>query len=232
MRPAIRLLAAVQRNATFLEPGAPTGLTGLLTHASPRSRLLFLYSTTLERLAHFPEESVYRQSVEALTRHRMGVVEAVKPSGLEDWQRRMGPTVEQHPEAFRKILVSSGSGSGSGQEYNIVWKAWIPREGEEEDEGWFFRQQGGRQPKPDEKSWAYVRRSNADKPMRTLSGEGKGEGSMVDPGSQPRIEPEPALTAEQVGDIEGKIGAGLIEEVIQVAEGERELVDTLLENKV
>ena len=32
--------------------------------------------------------------------------------------------------------------------------------------------------------------------------------------------------------MENRIGAGLIEEVIQVAEGENKLVDTMIENKV
>jgi hypothetical protein len=35
-----------------------------------------------------------------------------------------------------------------------------------------------------------------------------------------------------VQEIEEKIGGGLLEEVIQVAEGERRLVDTMIENKV
>ena len=48
----------------------------------------------------------------------------------------------------------------------------------------------------------------------------------------PRIEPEPPLSAEQINQMENEIGAGLIEEVIQVAEGERELVDRLAESKV
>ncbi|KAI7292562.1 hypothetical protein KC315_g19474, partial [Hortaea werneckii] len=48
----------------------------------------------------------------------------------------------------------------------------------------------------------------------------------------PRIEPEPSLTAEQVQEIEGEVGSGLIEEVIQVAEGELELVHRMAEAKV
>ncbi len=36
----------------------------------------------------------------------------------------------------------------------------------------------------------------------------------------------------RVGDAENQIGGGLIEEVIQVAEGELKLVDTMLESKV
>jgi hypothetical protein len=36
----------------------------------------------------------------------------------------------------------------------------------------------------------------------------------------------------RVRDLEEKIGAGLIEEVIQVAEGENKLVDIMVENRV
>lgn len=35
-----------------------------------------------------------------------------------------------------------------------------------------------------------------------------------------------------IADLENKIGAGLIEEVIAVAEGEHQLVDTMIESKV
>ena len=40
------------------------------------------------------------------------------------------------------------------------------------------------------------------------------------------------LTIARIGEIENKIGAGLIEEVIQVAEGELKLADVLLQSKV
>lgn len=36
----------------------------------------------------------------------------------------------------------------------------------------------------------------------------------------------------RISDAEAQIGAGLIEEVIQVAEGELKLVDTMVESKV
>ena len=36
---------------------------------------------------------------------------------------------------------------------------------------------------------------------------------------------------DRVQEIEEKIGGGLLEEVIQVAEGEMRLVDTIIENK-
>jgi len=45
------------------------------------------------------------------------------------------------------------------------------------------------------------------------------------------LEVEPPLTREQIETIETKIGAGLIEEVVQVAEGELHLVDEMLRDR-
>ena len=84
MRRTFRLLASV-KPARYLETGRPTGLAGLYSHPSPRSTLLFLYSSTLDKLKAVPEHSVYRQSVEALTKHRMAIVEAAVPPGYEEW---------------------------------------------------------------------------------------------------------------------------------------------------
>jgi NADH dehydrogenase (ubiquinone) 1 alpha subcomplex subunit 5 len=36
----------------------------------------------------------------------------------------------------------------------------------------------------------------------------------------------------RISDLESRLGAGLIEEVIQVAEGEHDLVDTMVKSKV
>src|SRR4051812_37862633 len=88
MRAAARLLASV-KPSQFLEVGAPTGLTGLLTHASPRSTLLFHYHSTLDKLKQIPESSVYRQSTEALTKHRLKIIEGSKPQGWDQWQEKI-----------------------------------------------------------------------------------------------------------------------------------------------
>lgn len=40
------------------------------------------------------------------------------------------------------------------------------------------------------------------------------------------------MILHRISELEHKIGAGLIEEVIQVAEGELKLVDTMLQAKV
>jgi NADH dehydrogenase (ubiquinone) 1 alpha subcomplex subunit 5 len=88
MRPAVRLFAAIKPRG-LIEPGAPTGLTGLLTHPSPRSTLIYLYSNTLEKLKEVPETSVYRQATEALTKKRLSIIEAVKPPGYDSWLEKM-----------------------------------------------------------------------------------------------------------------------------------------------
>ncbi len=94
------MLASVKA-AKYLEPGAPTGLTGLLTHPAPRSELLYLYHTTLDRLRALPESSVYRQSAEALTRHRLSIVEGIKPEGYDAWVERSRKKLAEHPELFK-----------------------------------------------------------------------------------------------------------------------------------
>ena len=176
MRPSTRLLAQASR---FLTPGAPTGLTGVLTHAAPRSTLLYLYNSTLDKLKQFPEHSVYRQSVEALTKHRLSIVESVKPEGLEEWQTRVKSVVEAHPNAFRSIASSN-----SKNEVNIVYKESAIKGMETEDY-------------EDEP----IQKQEPEGP-RLLSQKAHQEQSfMADPQADnemiPRIEPEPPLSAEQ-----------------------------------
>lgn len=46
------------------------------------------------------------------------------------------------------------------------------------------------------------------------------------------VHDELQLTGRRIGEIEDKIGAGLIEEVIDVAQGELNLVDTMEKSKM
>uniref|UniRef100_A0A093XS61 NADH-ubiquinone oxidoreductase 29.9 kDa subunit, mitochondrial n=1 Tax=Talaromyces marneffei PM1 TaxID=1077442 RepID=A0A093XS61_TALMA len=115
MRPALRLLANV-KPARYLEPFAPTGLTGLVTHPSPRPTLIFLYTQTLEKLKQFPESSAYRQSVEALTRHRLQIVESAKPPGFDEWLQRVKKVVAENPERFAKARLANGTFAGIQQD--------------------------------------------------------------------------------------------------------------------
>lgn len=104
MRPTARVFAR------YLEAGTPTGLTGLWTHATPRSTLLYLYGTTLSKLQNIPETSMYRQSVEAVTKHRMSLVEQLVPPGYEEWAVRAKELVSKNSSQFR---VASGRVDGS-----------------------------------------------------------------------------------------------------------------------
>ena len=214
MRPALRLFAAVSK----YEPGLPTGLTGLLTHNSPRSTLLYLYSATLDRLQQMPEHSVYRKSTEALTKHRMRIVESTKPPGLAEWQQRVAPLVDAHPDAFRRVKALAGA----KEDYNIVY-----REPEPEAQ---FRDE-------DEKvNVAYKSRPQPEGPVFDYEVADRGpqlaRDMVAEEASRIHIEAEPSMTMEQIGEVEQAIGAGLIEEVIQVAEGELELAGKMGEWKV
>jgi NADH dehydrogenase (ubiquinone) 1 alpha subcomplex subunit 5 len=99
MRRTLRQLAAV-KPARYLEAGAPTGLTGLFTHPAPRPALLYLYSSTLDKLKQFPESSLYRQSTEALTNHRLSIVSSVEPEGYTQWVEKAKKLLKEHPEVF------------------------------------------------------------------------------------------------------------------------------------
>ncbi|KAH7379640.1 ETC complex I subunit conserved region-domain-containing protein, partial [Pyrenochaeta sp. MPI-SDFR-AT-0127] len=107
MRAAARLFASV-KPGQFLEAGAPTGLTGLLTHPSPRSALLYHYTSTLDKLKKIPESSVYRQSTEALTKHRLQVIEQSKPAGWDEWQAKVKLQVGEDVSAYDVIDTSTG----------------------------------------------------------------------------------------------------------------------------
>ncbi|EME38227.1 hypothetical protein DOTSEDRAFT_161036 [Dothistroma septosporum NZE10] len=218
MRAASRLLASVQKGAQFLEAGTPTGLTGVQTHASPRTTLLYTYHTTLEKLKQFPEHSVYRQSVEALTKHRMQIVEQVKPAGLEEWQKRVLAVAESRPDAFKAVPILTPSGN---KEVNIVWKAAAVKAANKRTDEWDDEIVG----KPHEEG---IRTEEE----RAYMGKEFARDLTEEERQIPRIESEPPLSLEQINEIETKIGAGLIEEVIMVAEGESTLCDTLLQAQV
>lgn len=108
MRSSIRLLARV-KPGQFLEAYAPTGLTGIVTHPSPRPALITTYTEILEKLKAAPETSVYRQSTEALTKHRLKIVEEIKPAGFDEWLERARKRVTQNPKAYEPFRQPDGS---------------------------------------------------------------------------------------------------------------------------
>jgi NADH dehydrogenase (ubiquinone) 1 alpha subcomplex subunit 5 len=60
-----------------------TFLTGVVVHTNPLPALASVYQTTLSALGHLPPTFPYRQATEALTQHRLSVVEqAMKTHGI------------------------------------------------------------------------------------------------------------------------------------------------------
>lgn len=123
MRATLRLFAVVKPATRFLEPGAPTGLTGLYTHSSPRTALIYTYSSTLDKLRHFPESSVYRISTEALTKHRLSIVESYLPEGYEAWQDRVRTHIEKHKDLYAQL--------GYGKEQVLDGRHFFPMQRQE-----------------------------------------------------------------------------------------------------
>ncbi|KKK22121.1 hypothetical protein P175DRAFT_0502820 [Aspergillus ochraceoroseus IBT 24754] len=216
MRSTLRLLANV-KPARYLEPFAPTGLTGLNTHPSPRPTLIYLYRSTLEKLKSFPESSAYRQSTEALTRHRLQVVESTKPPGFEAWLERVKKTVGAEPERFATLRQADGSYAASMRDDGSD----NPRGEEWDGEAWEPSSPGPARTAEEEARWHQAIEDS-------VSAETKDSDFHT---REMKWENEPALEAEQVSEIEKQIGAGLIEEVIQVAEGELKLVDEIYKSQ-
>lgn len=319
MRGTLRLLASV-KPARYLAAGAPTGLTGLRADPSPRNSLLFLYHRTLDRLAEaVPETSLYRQSVEAVTKHRLGLVAAAKPDGYDEWAARARAVILAHPEAFDGTAEAAAEaaaaeeqpGGGANRSSNhrpadIPGKGWDYLEGLSlKGRPYFLRQEFPLQGDPrvedayDFERWespggnylpedAAVQQQldSAKKDLKDMEqAKAALEARLKDApeDEKTKIEErlksvaeaiqkqtyglklaeldlsflleEPILTASQyvlaftllflwvslrqqlthassrVEELENKIGAGLIEEVIQVAVGELQLVDTMQESK-
>ncbi|OCT51363.1 NADH-ubiquinone oxidoreductase [Cladophialophora carrionii] len=217
MRATSRLLATVKSASKYLEPNTPTGLTGLTTHPSPRPALVWTYRQTLKKLEQIPRNSVYRQSVEALTKHRLEIVESTKPEGYEQWLERVKKQIEASPKAYSQLLNEEGSLASEKPHVEHIdnWDGQITR-ADAHPEGTNDMAQ-------------------AERKTRAVEAEVRAKNVEEKEGIQPTVEDlevEPPLTREQISALETNIGAGLIEEVIAVAEGELLLVDEMLRHQV
>jgi len=212
MRASLRLLAKV-KPGTFLEANTPTGLTGLTTHPAPRPALILTYRQTLDKLQQLPTTSIYRQSTEALTKHRLSIVEATKPAGYDEWLSRVQKQIEANPDAYKHMKRPDGAYAHGiiPEERSDVWDGVVSRKSAL-DTGNFTEEA------------ALDRGRRVQEEVETAE---KPELPTVDD-----LETEPPLDAAQIKDIENKIGAGLIEEVLQVAEGELTLAGEMAESRV
>ncbi|KAI0100383.1 ETC complex I subunit conserved region-domain-containing protein [Nemania sp. FL0031] len=224
MRRTLRLLANV-KPARYLDAGNPTGLTGLYTHSSPRSSLLYLYSSTLDKLQKFPESSLYRKSVEAQTKHRMAILEAAEPPGYKEWAQRAQKIIEENPDEF-SIATSAKVDGASAVKVISGGSVFIHRTDPQEKDVRYQEWDGEQDVGEGEEGL----RGAEEREHPSL--EAMYERKPLEIPNKVKWDPEPQMTADQVEEIENKIGAGLIEEVVQMAESELKLVDILYEAKV
>lgn len=89
---------------------ATTGITGLAVHPNPLPALTKVYGQTLTALAALPATSVYRQATEALTTHRLRLVE--RSSGdISAVERELGQMVEltlKEAESEKELVARVG----------------------------------------------------------------------------------------------------------------------------
>ncbi|PKS08869.1 hypothetical protein jhhlp_003481 [Lomentospora prolificans] len=220
--PTVNMRSTSRLLARYLEPGVSTGLTGLWTHAAPRSALLSVYSATLAKLQRFPESSLYRQSVESLTKYRLSLVEKAIPAGYDDWATKMQKLVAENPGHFRPI--GDNIAAPKRRTFFLGGKTYLyPERRTQRDvreEEWNGEEDHGPVPEG----------QRAAEEKTDLVPGVKDEALPSD--LQAHLSSEPQLTASQVAELENSIGAGLLEEVIQVAEGELELLDVMHEAKI
>ncbi|OUT20331.1 hypothetical protein CAS74_004578 [Pichia kudriavzevii] len=110
--------------------GNPTGLTGILQHPNPRPALISLYNATLAELkARFPPESIYRQSVENLTKARLAVVESNEV--VEKIENEIGCGL------IEEVIIQAN------EELELLkkmaeWKVWEPLEEKPLEDQWVY----------------------------------------------------------------------------------------------
>ncbi|RPA90875.1 hypothetical protein L873DRAFT_1820353 [Choiromyces venosus 120613-1] len=215
MFPTFRLFAQV--GTQRLAPFSTTGITGVLTHPNPRPALIAVYNHTLSLLSRLPQHSVYRQSTENLTKQRLAIVESVKPEGWEEYQAALKSEREangiQGPKDTEFELKVVGKQfllmANAVTTDSPVIQAFLDKE----------VGRWGLSPEVDT-SDAYAR--DVDTPV-----EQKGPSPEV-----LFLPEEPPLFAEQVIELEEKIGAGLLEEVLEQGWNELNLVKEMKEAKV
>ncbi|TFK41118.1 Ndufa5, NADH-ubiquinone oxidoreductase subunit [Crucibulum laeve] len=107
-----------------------TGLTGVAVHLDPLPELIKTYEATLSQLSSIPQTSVYRQGVEALTRHKLNVVQGAKGDvAAVEKQLDEGQIEESLGIASDELKLAAKM---------VDWKAWEPLEEKPEPGQWEY----------------------------------------------------------------------------------------------
>ncbi|KAG8901387.1 hypothetical protein FRB99_005340, partial [Tulasnella sp. 403] len=95
-----------------------TGIFGLAVHPDPLPELRTTFNETLSLLSSIPKTSVYRQSIEASTQHKIKTIEAAK-GDVSAVENQLGEgQIEEVLQSAKAELNLVGK--------MIEWKAWEP----------------------------------------------------------------------------------------------------------
>ena len=101
-----------------------TEIAGLAVHRDPLPVLLELYHDTLSSLEAIPEGSVYRRACEALTRHRIGVVQRLSGQDGRSGGERAIESVESELDLGQiEEVLAIASDELSLSHKMLQWKA-------------------------------------------------------------------------------------------------------------
>jgi len=223
MRPTLRL-------TSYIAPFSPTGLTGLLAHPAPRPTLIAIYNTTLTLLESLPPHSVYRTSTTTLTNHRLDITKSIIPPSYPSYeQTHLAPLLPSlkrlasdagWPETKLHAAIAAAQVKARFRDLTAA----VPQNAEGADtEGLEFLNEIITE---QEKTLGEAVDPLAV-PSKPVAG-GR-QANSVGIVHVPPIPAEPPLTAEQVAELEAKLEAGLIEEVINQGVAEMKLVKEMLE---
>lgn len=97
-----------------------TGIVGLAVHQNPLPELTNTYNSTLSVLASIPPTSVYRQGVEALTKHKLNIVQGANGDIASVEKQLDEGQIEESLDIAKDELKLA--------ENMLEWKAWEPLE--------------------------------------------------------------------------------------------------------
>mmetsp|Transcript_3081 Transcript_3081/g.2998 ORF Transcript_3081/g.2998 Transcript_3081/m.2998 type:complete len:135 (+) Transcript_3081:803-1207(+) len=125
-----RVLRQAEEVLVKAASGNPTGLTGIYQHPNPRPALIALYNHTLTVLdKKFPKESVYKQSVEALTKNRLKIVQEEEIT--ENIENKIGGGL------IEEIIIQAHEELGLANVLSLL-KCWEELEEKPLDDQWVY----------------------------------------------------------------------------------------------
>ncbi|KAI0757037.1 NADH2 dehydrogenase [Daedaleopsis nitida] len=107
-----------------------TGLTGLKVHHDPLPELKKTYEATLQTLSSIPQSSVYRQGTEALTLHKLKVLERTSGDVAAAEKELDEGQIEESLDIAQDELKLANQ--------MLEWKAWEPLEEKPEPGQWQY----------------------------------------------------------------------------------------------